>query len=226
LMLAALADLEYEFTGGAVQRSENQHILSKTLPPWQELGPWRMAGIIRSLTYYYGDQVYDVTLRAEPGERRRWWLKVNRGSDEQVTFVLKREAFLLVRHNDEQVRAYVQQDAIGTKVVFAGQSYQLRRRQAPDVNTSAQGGGRDTTQKTLMAPMAGTIVKVQVRAGEVVVAKQVLVILSAMKMEHTITAPYVGRVQRIFYEEGAVVPGGATIVEMAPEESDERQKKQ
>lgn len=62
--------------------------------------------------------------------------------------------------------------------------------------------------------MAGTIVKVQVSDGEVVQAHQILVILSAMKMEHAITAPYAGKIDRVYYQEGAVVPGGATLVEM------------
>ena len=62
--------------------------------------------------------------------------------------------------------------------------------------------------------MAGTIVKVQVRDGDIVQAHQVLVIVSAMKMEHAISAPYEGRVEHVYYQEGAVVTGGATIIEM------------
>ncbi|WP_233097756.1 biotin/lipoyl-containing protein [Dictyobacter vulcani] len=66
--------------------------------------------------------------------------------------------------------------------------------------------------------MAGTIVKVQAQEGDIVEARQVLLILSAMKMEHAITAPYAGKIQRIYYAEGAVVQGGALVVEMAEEE--------
>ena len=62
--------------------------------------------------------------------------------------------------------------------------------------------------------MAGTIVKVQVRDGDRVEAHQVLLILSAMKMEHSITAPYEGTVQHVLYPEGSVVRGGAVVVEM------------
>ncbi|GCE17042.1 biotin/lipoyl-containing protein [Dictyobacter kobayashii] len=65
--------------------------------------------------------------------------------------------------------------------------------------------------------MAGTIVKVQAQDGDIVEAHQVLVILGAMKMEHAITAPYAGKIQRIHYTEGAVVQGGAVIVEMEEE---------
>jgi len=42
----------------------------------------------------------------------------------------------------------------------------------------------------------------------------VLVILSAMKMEHSIIAPYEGKVRRVHYHEGEVVKGGSVIVEM------------
>ncbi len=62
--------------------------------------------------------------------------------------------------------------------------------------------------------MAGTIVKVQVQEGDAVEERQVIVILGAMKMEHTIIAPYAGKVSRIHYAEGDVVQGGAVIVEM------------
>ena len=62
--------------------------------------------------------------------------------------------------------------------------------------------------------MAGTIVKIQAREGEQVQQRQVLVILTAMKMEHTIVAPYEGKVRRVHYHEGDVVKGGAVLVEM------------
>jgi len=35
-----------------------------------------------------------------------------------------------------------------------------------------------------------------------------------MKMEHAITAPYEGKVDHVYYQEGAVVPGGAVLVAM------------
>jgi 3-methylcrotonyl-CoA carboxylase alpha subunit len=62
--------------------------------------------------------------------------------------------------------------------------------------------------------MAGTIVKVQVEDGQEVEQLQVLVILTAMKMEHTIAAPHAGKVRRVLYREGDVVKGGAVLVEM------------
>ncbi len=95
-----------------------------------------------------------------------------------------------------------------------GRLYRFARRQPPDVDASARGSNAASAQKTLTAPMAGTIVKIQAREGQQVQPRQVLAILSAMKMEHTIVAPYEGKVRRVHYQEGDVVKGGAVIIEM------------
>jgi 3-methylcrotonyl-CoA carboxylase alpha subunit len=112
-------------------------------------------------------------------------------------------------------RAYVQTKQAFTEVIYAGQLYRLQRQQPPSVEKTAHVSGPEQTQKTLTAPMAGTIVKIQTQEGASVEAHQVLMILSAMKMEHAITAPYPGTVQRIRYQEGSVVPGGAILIDMA-----------
>jgi 3-methylcrotonyl-CoA carboxylase alpha subunit len=113
-----------------------------------------------------------------------------------------------------QVRTYVHSFDGETQVILDGRMYRFMRRQPPGVDVTAHGGNVVKSQKALTAPMAGTIVKVQVRDGETVQHRQVLVILSAMKMEHTLIAPYEGRVRRVHYHEGEVVKGGAVIVEM------------
>ena len=79
---------------------------------------------------------------------------------------------------------------------------------------AARGELQGGNSEVLTAPMAGTIIKVQVRDGETVQHRQVLAILSAMKMEHSIIAPYDGKVRRVLYHEGEVVKGGSVIVEM------------
>jgi propionyl-CoA carboxylase alpha chain len=49
----------------------------------------------------------------------------------------------------------------------------------------------------LTAPMPGKVVKVHVAVGEIVVAGAALVVLEAMKMEHTVRAPDGGVVRAI-----------------------------
>ncbi len=64
----------------------------------------------------------------------------------------------------------------------------------------------------LSAPMNGTMVSVLVNSGEVVSKDQPLVIMEAMKMEHTIKAPSNGTVEEIFFNAGDMVDGGAELL--------------
>ena len=66
----------------------------------------------------------------------------------------------------------------------------------------------------LTAPMNGSIVRVLVAAGETVEAGTQLVVLEAMKMEHSLRAPHAGVVKALFCEEGEMVSEGTVLVEM------------
>ncbi|MCP0914208.1 MULTISPECIES: acetyl/propionyl/methylcrotonyl-CoA carboxylase subunit alpha [Legionella] len=66
----------------------------------------------------------------------------------------------------------------------------------------------------LTAPMPGTIVAILKNKGDKIKAGERLIVLEAMKMEHTIQAPADGRVVEIFYDIGAQVNEGAELVAM------------
>jgi 3-methylcrotonyl-CoA carboxylase alpha subunit len=182
--------------------------------PWQQLGPWRMTGINRVITYHYHEQRYTISIRPSIHTISGWHVQINTETSEDITCTIKDGVLVLLRVGAQLTRLYVQQSKTEIQVALNGQLYCLQRSQPPDVTTTKHGRGLAPTQKTLTAPMAGTIVKVQVHDGEAVETHQVLVILSAMKMEHAITAPYDGRIRHVHYQEGEVVPGGAVIVEM------------
>ncbi|CAM3689772.1 Methylcrotonoyl-CoA carboxylase subunit alpha, mitochondrial [Pseudomonas reidholzensis] len=69
-------------------------------------------------------------------------------------------------------------------------------------------------QGGLSAPMNGSIVRVLVAPGQVVEAGTALVVLEAMKMEHSIRAPEAGTVKALFCQEGDMVGEGAVLVEV------------
>jgi 3-methylcrotonyl-CoA carboxylase alpha subunit len=64
----------------------------------------------------------------------------------------------------------------------------------------------------LIAPMPGKIVAVAVEAGQKVVKGQKLVVLEAMKMEHTIVAPSDGVVSRVRFKPGEQTAEGEELV--------------
>ena len=66
----------------------------------------------------------------------------------------------------------------------------------------------------LHAPMNGSIVRLLVNTGEQVEAGAALLVVEAMKMEHTIRAPHAGTVTAIFCSEGELVSEGTLLVEL------------
>jgi len=78
---------------------------------------------------------------------------------------------------------------------------------AVEASQSHQGG--------LTAPMNGSIVRVLVEIGQAVEAGAQLVVLEAMKMEHSIRAPHAGVVKALYCQEGEMVTEGNALVELA-----------
>jgi 3-methylcrotonyl-CoA carboxylase alpha subunit len=71
-------------------------------------------------------------------------------------------------------------------------------------------------QGSLLTPLPGTIVAVHVAAGQHVARGAPLITVEAMKMEHTLTAPYEGVVSRIAFGLADRVQAGAVLVGLAP----------
>ncbi|TRZ01118.1 hypothetical protein DNTS_007843 [Danionella cerebrum] len=74
------------------------------------------------------------------------------------------------------------------------------------------------TQGGAVAPMTGTIEKVLVKTGDVVQKGDPLMVMIAMKMEHTIRAPKAGVIKKVFFREGTQASRHAALVEMEEEE--------
>ncbi|MGN9842365.1 ATP-binding protein [Nonomuraea sp. H19] len=64
---------------------------------------------------------------------------------------------------------------------------------------------------SLLAPMPGSVLRVEVAAGERVVKGQTVLVLEAMKMEHRIAAPADGVVSVVHAEKGQQVEAGAVL---------------
>jgi len=182
--------------------------------PWHTLGPWRMAGESRSVSYSYQGEKHSVAISPAHDIPGAWSVQVDTHPIEGISCIFGNDDLVLLRWGTRQIRTFVQRYEGETQVIVDGQTYRFERRRPPNVDAAAWSENVAHSQKALTAPMAGTIVKVQARAGDSVEHRQVLVILSAMKMEHTIAAPYAGKVRHVYYQEGDVVKGGAVIVEM------------
>lgn len=71
----------------------------------------------------------------------------------------------------------------------------------------------------LTSPMPGTIVTVNVKVGEKVKRGDALLIIEAMKMEHTVCAPTNGIVKEIYYAQGEQVKEGVELLAIGADKS-------
>jgi 3-methylcrotonyl-CoA carboxylase alpha subunit len=102
----------------------------------------------------------------------------------------------------------------GTKtIIIDGVPYYVE-----DVDTLSQKGNRKkapgNTPQEVTPPMPSIVVKVLVQTGDAVTMGQGLVVVSAMKMETTLKAPYDGMVTGIHAEEGGKVMPGEILVDI------------
>ena len=95
-------------------------------------------------------------------------------------------------------------------VVIGGATMSVTRRvghlRSRHAGASSQGPQR------LVAPMPGKVVRVLVKPGDDVVARQGLVVVEAMKMENELRAGRSGVVREVLVLEGASVEAGAPLV--------------
>jgi len=111
--------------------------------------------------------------------------------------------------------AQVHQDAVrwhgeeALWLTYAGRTFRINVPRGQDVVGLAGGGLADGA---ILAPMPGKIIAVEVKQAEAVTKGQKLVTLEAMKMEHSLVAPFDGIVAELSAALGAQVSEGALLV--------------
>ncbi|WP_417711951.1 biotin carboxylase N-terminal domain-containing protein [Roseibium aggregatum] len=111
-----------------------------------------------------------------------------------------------------RARAVVVEDRKGLTVFLGGHAFPVA---LPDtLSADEEAGGADDQ---LVAPMPGLVKVLNARAGEAVTKDQPLVILEAMKMEHTLKAPRDGVIGEVLVAEGEQVTDGTVLLALAEE---------
>jgi len=106
-----------------------------------------------------------------------------------------------------RVEATVVRHGNSLTILDQGKSHLLTRH-----NPGAAGDEDEAAAGRLTAPMPGKVVAIMVEVGARVVRGTPLLIMEAMKMEHTINAPCDGAVAEFHFEVGSVVNEGAELL--------------
>ncbi|WP_278045723.1 acetyl-CoA carboxylase biotin carboxylase subunit [Rhodocyclus gracilis] len=110
----------------------------------------------------------------------------------------------------------INEPGLARRIVFAnGSTWPLLRH---DPLHLVEAGGRGSSDGGLTAPMPGKIIALLAAVGQPLERGAPLLILEAMKMEHTITAPQAGVVRQFRYAVGEQVSDGAALVDFVASE--------
>lgn len=193
LALAAAALLTSEQIAGAAAND-----------PWADTSGWRMNGtLLRQLDYADESGKYPVTI----GYRGTGWTIRQGDASAVMTLVARDGQHLVIKLDGATVRGTVVRDGEMFHVFTGGAHFALNYNDplAHAGETEAEGG-------RLTAPMPGKIVEVLVDKGKTVEKGAPLLIMEAMKMEHTIAAPANGTVEDLLYAVGDQVAEGAQLL--------------
>jgi len=175
--------------------------------PWHLTTGWQMNGDNHHvLTLRDNDSAVCVTAHY----RADGYLLDLPGGRLQVRGRLDDDGNLLADLGGARVTARVIRHADDLTIITSGSSHRLTLH-----DPLAHAGEQEVEGGRLTAPMPGKIVALLVEPGSVVERGTPLVIMEAMKMEHTISAPRDGVVAEIHFAVGAVVNEGAELLAFA-----------
>lgn len=98
------------------------------------------------------------------------------------------------------------------EVHVAGRRVPVQLRTGSLARRRDAGGAHGSGPQRVVAPMPGKVVRVLVKPGDAVKARQGLVVVEAMKMENELKAARDGRVREVSVAEGQSVEAGAALV--------------
>ncbi|NYT61535.1 acetyl/propionyl/methylcrotonyl-CoA carboxylase subunit alpha [Alcaligenaceae bacterium] len=204
LALAVAALLARQGLNHSSLRKNTVHV-----DPWAQTDGWRINGHYRQVfslldqgelrelqvgheggqwTCSHNGPAQAFAWQAEAQAARQFSIRMHLGNTEALATVVVRQDDIHV-FVDGAVHVLQAHDAVA---------------HAQDESNEHQGG--------LTAPMPGKIISISVKAGDKVKSGDALLVMEAMKMEHTIHAPGDGIVEELFFAVGDQVSDGAELI--------------
>ncbi|HOO38031.1 MAG TPA: hypothetical protein PLU81_08355 [Deltaproteobacteria bacterium] len=118
---------------------------------------------------------------------------------------------------DSTVNVFLADDPMGRIVNIGGISFLVQDADALAQNNVRKKGRKDLPQE-VTPPMPSAVVRVLVSEGDHVKKGQGVIVVSAMKMETTLVAPFAGHVTKINVAEGDKAMPGDVLVDIEKDE--------
>jgi 3-methylcrotonyl-CoA carboxylase alpha subunit len=175
---------------------------------WSQTQGWRL-GAPPTTSWRFGERTIVLEATGVQSYAARW------GDEQRAARIIARsDRSLEVELAGQMRRVGVVQIESVLHLFARGRHVTLRLSRTEDALQVVSGA----EEGSLLTPLPGTVVAVHVGPGQKVARGAPLVTVEAMKMEHTLTAPYAGVVERIPFAISDRVAAGAILVEMSADE--------
>jgi 3-methylcrotonyl-CoA carboxylase alpha subunit len=198
----------------ALVESEKDRSAAGSADPWGNALGWRLNSAYRRRIAFADDyaaatdqKAYQLDLTYHAAG---WELEVG-GIEASLALAARSGAELSIRLGAASIHGSVRRDGEVFHVFTGGRHFALTYH-----DPMAHAGQAEAADGRLTAPMPGKVVAVLAASGQQVRKGDPLVIMEAMKMEHTIAAPGDGMVEEILYQVGDQVADGAPLLAFKP----------
>jgi len=181
--------------------------------PWNDVTAWRLND--RAHHDYIFDASNDTEISVSVSNSDGHYLIQIDQSEISATVNLLDDGSIRASLDGHIVGATVVQDALRLVVITDGKQVDLNLVRK-DYDNSDEDGGEGVT----VAPMPGKIIQVNVSAGDKVTNGDSLVVMEAMKMEHTLSATIDGIVAEVYFEVGDQVDDGTVLIKLETAEEE------
>lgn len=178
--------------------------------PWAHSDGWSNGGHqARSWTLDDGHAQQCWQLRLIDAQQPAWEAWTGSGQSHRIAFPRINKGELSVLIDEVGQRARVHHQGSQYSLSHAGRLWNFHWLSGEELDS-----GHGDHGGSLVAPMPGKIIAVNVHVGEEVSADQALVVMEAMKMEITLRAPSAGKVSKIRHQVGEQVEADTLLVEL------------
>jgi len=174
--------------------------------PWATTSGWRLNGEGGS----------SILLRDGAGRQRDarltfsgdlWTIAIDDGAPLRLTAPRIDNGSLIAGADHGRLRLTIVQDGTQVTVIERGRATRVAR-----IDVLAEAEAASVGPGRLTSPMPGTVVRVMVEEGASVTRGQALMVVEAMKMEHTIAAHADGIVKQVKFRAGDSVAEGVELI--------------
>ncbi|MFC6440338.1 acetyl/propionyl/methylcrotonyl-CoA carboxylase subunit alpha [Bowmanella sp. JS7-9] len=212
LFAAAKPELSTYLVAGAVylalkQAQDTTHIIPRNADihsPWNKQSQWRANDNYHQTVVLSHDEQQQelVVSRHHAGH---FAITAGTSAWEATASLDGRQLSIAINGVHQQLSVFEANEVLH---LFGADGEVVIRHVLPDLQLDSDHGG----PADFAAPMNGTIVTHLVKTGEHVEKGTPLLVMEAMKMEHSIVAPTSGQVSEFYYQPGELVNGGADLL--------------